>query len=93
MIILLNGKVIEYYNNGKIKYDGNWVNGLQEGFGTFYFEDSSYITGQWKKGLPNVKITYYSENKNIIFEGNFIMLDKKVMEYIIIKMENIMKEN
>ena len=36
---LRNGKGIEYYANGNIKYDGDWINDKREGNGKYYYKN------------------------------------------------------
>ena len=43
---LRNGKGIEYYSNGKIMYEGDWLNDNYEGNGKEFFEDGEYYIGQ-----------------------------------------------
>ena len=67
-----NGKGIKYYKNGKIQYEGNFINGKFEGNGKFIYDDGYYYIGQFKDGLRNGKGTIYYPNGNIELEGNFI---------------------
>ena len=46
-----NGKGKEYYKNGNIKYEGDFINGKYEGKGKFIREDGNYYIGQWKNGV------------------------------------------
>ena len=38
-----NGKVKEYYDNGKIKFEGEYLNGKRNGKGKEYDEDNKLI--------------------------------------------------
>ena len=59
-----NGKGIKYYSNGKILYEGDFVNGLFEGNGKYIWEDGEYYIGEYKNGLRNGKgIEYYANGK------------------------------
>ena len=58
-----NGKGIEYYENGKKNYDGNYVDDEYEGDGTFYFENGVFIKGNFKNGKK--------EGNGIIFDSNY----------------------
>ena len=67
-----NGKGIKYYKNGKILYDGNFINGKFEGNGKYIWEYGTYYIGQWKNGLRHGKGTdYYSDGK-IMYEGDWV---------------------
>ena len=69
---LPNGKGIKYYVNGKIQYEGSFINGKFEGNGKYIYDDNYYFIGQYKNGLRNVKgISYYPDGK-ILFEGEYI---------------------
>ena len=60
-MVLFNGKGKEYYSNGNIRYEGDYVNGKREGNGKYIFEDGTYYIGEWKNGLFNEKRKeYYS---------------------------------
>ena len=50
-----NGKGKEYYKNGDIKYDGDWIDDLPEGTGKYIDADGNYYIGQFKKGVKNGK--------------------------------------
>ena len=67
-----NGKGIKYYKNGKIQYDGNFINGKFEGNGKYIYEDNDYYIGQFKNGLRNGKGIVYYSNGNIMYEGDFV---------------------
>ena len=76
---LPNGKGIKYYQNGKINYEGYFINGKFEGNGKLFYEDGAYYIGQFKNGLSNGKgtdynskgiIKYYGDYVNDKFEGN-----------------------
>jgi hypothetical protein len=71
---LKKGKVSIYYNNGKIKYEGDCLDGNFDGRGTYYYEGGNRYDGEWKKGLKHGKgILYYDhEAKKKRYEGNFI---------------------
>ena len=61
-----NGKIAIYYSDGKLKYEGDRVDGEFEGKGTYYYkEDGNRYEGEWKKGLKHGKGILYYKN----FEG------------------------
>ena len=49
------GKGKEYYENGEIKYDGDWNNDLQDGNGKFVEKEGNYYIGEFKNGLKHGK--------------------------------------
>ena len=70
---LENGKIAIYYSDGRLKYEGDRVDGKFEGKGTYYYKNGNHYEGEWKKGLKHGKgILYYDfEDKNKKYEGNF----------------------
>ena len=48
-----NGERIEYYKNGKIKYEGNFLDDEYNGEGIFFDENGDIYIGQFKKGKKN----------------------------------------
>ena len=68
---LPNGKGIKYYKNGNILYEGDWVNGKQEGKGKVIYENEEYYIGQFKNGLRNGKGKFYYSNGNVEYEGDW----------------------
>ena len=69
------GKIAIYYSDGKLKYEGDILDGKYEGKGTYYYNDEGQnrYEGEWKKGFKHGKgILYYDhEAKRIKYEGNF----------------------
>jgi hypothetical protein len=59
-----------YY--GKEEYEGEFKNGLREGYGKYIYEDGSFYIGEWKNGLKNGKGIIYYKNYTIKYEGNFL---------------------
>ena len=69
---LMHGKGIDYYSNGNILYEGDFVNDKYEGYGKYIWENGEYYIGQEKNGLSHGKgIDYYSNGK-IKYEGDFV---------------------
>ena len=48
-------KGIIKYENGEIKYDGDWNNDLQDGNGKFVEKEGNYYIGEFKNGLKHGK--------------------------------------
>ncbi len=69
---LRNGRGILYYKNGKIQYEGDWINDTAEGFGKYINENGDYYLGEWKNGSKNGKGKICLSNGIVIFNGNFI---------------------
>ena len=46
-----NGKGILYYNNGKIEYEGEFLNDKFEGNGRCIYDGKQYYIGRLKNGL------------------------------------------
>ena len=70
--ILFNGKGTKYTQNGKIIYEGDFVDGLMEGNGKFIHENGDYYIGQFRNNLANGKGTEYDVFGVIIYEGDFV---------------------
>ena len=69
---LFHGKGILYDKNGKIRYDGEYVNGKFEGIGKYYYDDGNYYIGQWKNGLGNGEGVLYFKDGRVIYDGEFV---------------------
>ena len=69
---LRNGKGIEYYSNGNIKYEGDWINDKYEGNGKYIWENGKVYIGQHKNGFKHGKGILYYPNGNIKYEGIWI---------------------
>ena len=66
-----NGKGIIYYENGKIAYKGDFVNGKFEGIGNYIYENGDYYIGQWKNHFKHGKGTMYNADGKIENEGKW----------------------
>ena len=69
---LPNGKGVEYYKNGNIKYEGDFINGDYEGDGQYTWEDGIYYIGQFKNSVPNGNGIMFYSNGTIKNQGNWI---------------------
>ena len=57
-----HGKGIEYYKDGNIKYEGDFVNDKREGKGKYIWEDGEYYIGEWLNDYMHGKgIEYYKD--------------------------------
>ena len=87
------GKGIEYYSNGKKKYDGEFNNNLYHGNGTLFFQDGNQFTerfeninykGNWKFGIKNGRGKLYFKT-GYYYDGDFVndqMHGKGVLSFI-----------
>ena len=65
-----NGKGVEYYPNGNVKFEGDYINN-QFSSGTLYFENGNIeYEGSFSNGY-NGDATLYWENGNIRYKGDF----------------------
>jgi len=64
------GERVEYYKNGKIKYEGNFSDDEYNGDGKFYDENGIIYIGQFKNGKKNGNFVVIKGDK-IIKEGEF----------------------
>ena len=62
----------EYYPNGKLKYEGKFVNGLKEGYGKYIHSDGAYYTGPFVNDVPHGIGKEYDNNSILRYEGNFV---------------------
>ena len=53
---LRNGKGIQYYKNGNILFEGDWIDDKRDGFGKYIWENWKYYIGQFKNSLRNGKV-------------------------------------
>lgn len=60
------------YNNNEegVEYEGQWVNGMRDGYGELRYKNGSVYQGNWQKGMKwgQGKMTYASGN---FYEGNW----------------------
>ena len=66
------GKGIQYYEDGDILYEGDFVNDEPEGHGKMYYESGQYYIGQFKNSLRHGKGTHYYDNGEIMYEGDYV---------------------
>ena len=60
-------KYIEIYQNNKnwgLRYEGEFVNGLREGNGVFYWEDGTRWEGPFKNNEMNGEGLYYDKEES-----------------------------
>ena len=71
---LRQGKGKLYYNNGILKYEGDFINDKFEGYGKYFNENENkwkYYIGEWKNGLKHGKGKIFDKNENLMYEGDF----------------------
>ena len=71
------GKGKIYYNDGNIKYDGEFIDDKFEGFGKYFSKNGGYYIGEWRGNKPHGKGKLLL-NKGYIFK-NDILLDGKYL--------------
>jgi len=58
------GKIEEYYDNGKLKYEGEYLNGKPNGKGKGYYDNGKLrYEGECLYGIPNGKGKEYYKKK------------------------------
>ena len=65
-----NGEGKEYYKDGKIKFEGNFLDDKYDGEGKFYDENGEIYIGQFKNGKKNGNFCIIKDNE-LIKEGEF----------------------
>ena len=68
-----NGIGKEYYNDDKIVFEGEYINGKKNGYGKEYSFNGKIISeGSYKSGLKNGKFKEYYNDGKIFFEGEYM---------------------
>ena len=72
----MNGINRVYYKNGSEcdLYEGQYLNGLREGYGRIILKDGSYYEGEWKNNFQEGKGKIVYSNGNY-YEGEFYKND------------------
>ena len=81
--IMPDGKGIDYYKDGSIKYEGDFLNGKYEGKGKFIKENGIIIQANGKKDLDMVKGFVIIKMDLFIMKVIISMGMKMVMEKVI----------
>ena len=74
-----------YSKDGKVIYEGDFVNDQPEGNGKYYREDGSYLIGQFKKGAVNGKAVKYRKDGRVMYEGDYVNNKPEGTENIFMK--------
>ena len=92
---IYNGKVIEYFENGNIKYQGDYKNNKRDGKGILYYEiGNKYYDGDFKLNKFDGKGISFYKNGIKQYEGDLKLGKWDGKGKNIMKMElNYMKEN
>ena len=69
---LRNGKGKLFDKNGKLIYEGDWVNDKREGFGKCGSDPGHYYIGQLKNNCFNGKGKLYDNEGKLLYEGDFV---------------------
>ena len=67
-----HGKGILYNKNDNMIYDGEILNGKDEGNVKHIYKNGDYYIGQWLNGNRHGKGILYDKNNNIIYDGEFV---------------------
>ena len=71
-IKIVVGTIIEYYKNGKKKYEGESRENKRNGQGIFYYKNGNkHYEGEWKDDKRNGQGIFYDENGNKLLEGEW----------------------
>ena len=61
-----------FYNDGVLRYEGQWVNGIAEGYGIEFSPTGRKVyEGEWKDGFRSGKGKIFYGNGQIQYEGDF----------------------
>ncbi len=63
---LLHGDFVEYFENGKVKKNGIYLNGLREGMWEEYNTAGIKAVGTYRHGYPNGEWRYYDEKGKLL---------------------------
>ena len=64
------GKI--YLRDGRLKYEGDFVNNKFEGYGKYIFDNGDYYVGEFLNDLQHGKGKLYEKNGSLLFQGEFI---------------------
>ncbi len=69
---LVNGLVVDYFDNGKLKYECNFINGKRDGiFRKWHSPEIIFLEREYKKGIQTgISKSWYS-NGQLFFEVNY----------------------
>ena len=69
-----NGNVKEYWNDGKLKFEGEYLNGKRNGKGKEYdfYKGKLEFEGEYLKGERNGKGKEYDILGKLIFDGKYV---------------------
>ena len=71
---LKDGKeYIKVYYKGRLKFEGEFKNGLRNRKGKEYYNDWLKFEGEYKNDLRNGKGKEYNDKGNLIFEGEYLI--------------------
>ena len=79
------GKYKEYFDNGKLKFEGEYLLGERHGKGKEYKNGKLRFEGEYLNGKRNGKGKEYNDKGELIFEGEYQNGEKK--NWIIVLMK------
>ena len=65
------GKGTLYYKDGKIEYEGDFLEGNYDGEGKYIYENGDYYVGEFKNGLCHGKGKEFDKEGKLICEGEW----------------------
>jgi len=75
----------EYYDNGELKFEGEYLNGERNGKGKEYYENGKLkFKGEYLNGKLNGKVKEYYYNGKLKFEGEYLNGERNGMGKVII---------
>ena len=79
-----NGTIKEYDHEGKLKYEGEYLNGGRNGKGKEYYKGTLIFEGEYLQGKKwNGKGKEYDDDGKLKFEGEFLNGKRNGKEKII----------
>lgn len=66
-----HGKGVELFKFGKVRYEGDYVNGAKTGYGRFTTYNGHRYEGQFVDGKFHGQGTYYSADRKRTYTGIF----------------------
>ena len=72
----------------KAKYSGNWLNGVQNGNGTYMYWNGRIYKGGWKEGKQVNKITWKVKINYVIFTNKLTKINVMITLIMLVNLPN-----
>ena len=69
---MFTGRGKEFYSNGDLRYEGEYVDGRREGKGKYIWRDGDHYEGYQKNDLRHGKGKQYDASGALLAEGNWV---------------------